>query len=111
MVALGCLVRGETSHDRYIAEAVANTLAEASIRAGIPIAFGVLTVDTPEQAEARAGGRKGNKGAEAMAAALDAAAVIAAIGGGAARISRRLPDKARRGRVRPGGGRSKGAAR
>lgn len=111
VVALGCLVRGETSHDRYIAEAVANTLAEASIRTGVPIAFGVLTVDTPEQAEARAGGRKGNKGAEAMAAALDAAAVVAAIGGGAARISRRLPDKARSGGVRPGGGRSKGAAR
>ena len=69
--ALGCIIRGETSHDRYIAEAVAQGLTSVTILTGRPVAFGVLTVDTPAQARARAGGAKGNKGAEAMDALLD----------------------------------------
>jgi 6,7-dimethyl-8-ribityllumazine synthase len=81
VVALGCLVKGETRHDEYIASAVAHGLAHASIDAGIPIAFGVLTVDTPKQAKARAGGKKGNKGAEAMHAVLDAIDAIDALHG------------------------------
>lgn len=72
IVALGCLVRGETSHDRHIARAVAHGLTEVGVRFGLPVAFGVLTVETPAQAEARAGGAKGNKGSEAMLAALGA---------------------------------------
>jgi 6,7-dimethyl-8-ribityllumazine synthase len=99
IVALGCLVRGETRHDRYIAEAVAHGLVGVTLRTGVPVAFGVLTVDKPAQARARAGGKKGNKGAQAMAAALDAAAVIARLSGPATdRVEPRLvvaaPDKA-----------------
>ena len=77
VVALGCLIRGETAHDRHIAGAVAKGLVDVTMLTGVPVAFGVLTVDTPGQAKARAGGKKGNKGAEAMAAALDTAAAIA----------------------------------
>lgn len=82
VVALGCLIRGQTRHDRYIAGAVAQGLTEVSLKTGVPVTFGVLTVDTPRQARARSGGKKGNKGADAMSAALDAAACIAAISGG-----------------------------
>jgi 6,7-dimethyl-8-ribityllumazine synthase len=83
VVALGCLIKGETRHDRYIAEAVARGLTEASLAAGIPIAFGVLTVDKPGQARARAGGKHGNKGAEAMGAAIAASRALHAIRSGA----------------------------
>ena len=72
VVALGCVIRGETDHDRYISQAVANGLAALTTQTGIPVAFGVITANTPEQAAARAGGAKGNKGAEAMDALLDA---------------------------------------
>lgn len=71
VVALGCLIKGETSHDRIIADAVAQGLAAVSATSLVPVAFGVLTVDSQEQAEARAGGGMGNKGIEAMAAALE----------------------------------------
>lgn len=102
VVALGCLIKGETSHDRYIAEAVAHGLMSVSLSTGIPVAFGVLTVDTPEQAEDRAGGSHGNKGAEAMAALLDTVQAIDALqlpeskgAGGPPGFGRARPDKAR----------------
>ncbi len=79
VVCLGCIIRGETSHDRHIAGAVAQGIAQVSIETGVPVAFGVLTVENLEQAEARAGGAVGNKGAEAMAAALATAGVIVSI--------------------------------
>lgn len=113
-VALGCLIRGETRHDRYIADAVAHGLMEVSVRTGVPVAFGVLTVENPGQARDRAGGKKGNKGAEAMAAlldTLDTLGVIGAVGarggsGGEAGKARSIdskPDKARgRGSQRSG---------
>ena len=69
-VALGCVIKGDTSHDRWINQAVCNTLAELSVFTGVPIALGVLTCDTMAQAQARAGGSKGNKGIEAMNAVL-----------------------------------------
>lgn len=78
VVALGCLIRGQTMHDQHIAQAVAGGLIEVSNQTGIPVAFGVLTVETPHQAAARAGGAKGNKGAAAMAAAIESASVIRA---------------------------------
>lgn len=74
VVALGCVVTGETTHDRYINEAVASGLMRLGLEANVPVAFGLLTCQTIEQAEARAGGPKGNKGAEATAAAIEAAA-------------------------------------
>ncbi len=98
VLALGCLIKGETAHDRYIAEAVAHGLVGVSLATGIPVAFGVLTVDTPEQARDRAGGRRGNKGAEAMAALLETMDSIAALGEGRTLTPARSPrpDKARR---------------
>lgn len=79
VVCLGCVIRGETSHDAHIAGAVASGLATISVRTGVPVAFGVLTVNTAEQAAARAGGGKGNKGEEAMDALLDAVSACDAI--------------------------------
>lgn len=82
VVCLGCVVKGETDHDAHIARAVAHSLAETSSRTGVPCAFGVLTTDTPEQARARAGGIKGNKGADAMVAALRSAEALRALAPG-----------------------------
>jgi 6,7-dimethyl-8-ribityllumazine synthase len=104
VVAIGCLIKGETSHDRHIAQAVAHGLVSVTLATGVPVAFGVLTVDTPEQAHARAGGDKGNKGQEAMAAVLDTIAEIERLSGKAATARvRPLPDKAAR--PRKGGSR------
>jgi 6,7-dimethyl-8-ribityllumazine synthase len=72
VVALGCLIRGETRHDEYIASAVADGLMRVSLDTGVPTAFGVLTANTRGQALDRAGGSRGNKGFEAMAACLAA---------------------------------------
>jgi 6,7-dimethyl-8-ribityllumazine synthase len=84
VLALGCVVRGETDHDKYISHAVADSLARLSCESGVPVSFGVLTVNTPEQAFARScrgdePGGKGNKGREAMHAALDTLAVLEAM--------------------------------
>ncbi|MBL9000743.1 MAG: 6,7-dimethyl-8-ribityllumazine synthase [Phycisphaerae bacterium] len=79
VVALGCLIRGETNHDWHIAAAVAGGLVDITIRTGVPIAFGLLTTETAAQAKARAGGEKGNKGAEAMSALLETVATIRAL--------------------------------
>ena len=79
VVALGCVIRGETSHDQWINAAVSNGLAMISTRTGKPVAFGVITCDSLEQAMARAGGARGNKGEEAMSAAISAARIIAGI--------------------------------
>jgi 6,7-dimethyl-8-ribityllumazine synthase len=82
VVALGCLIKGETIHDRVIADAVAQGLVNVSIVTGVPVTFGVLTVNTPEQALARSGGEEGNKGADAMHAALDAVEAVWALESG-----------------------------
>jgi 6,7-dimethyl-8-ribityllumazine synthase len=79
VVALGCIVRGDTRHDRYLAAAVAQGLTGVTLATGIPVAFGVLTVEKAEQAEARAGGSKGNKGCEAMSALLASIGAMRAI--------------------------------
>ncbi len=81
VVTLGCIITGETTHDRYIAHAVADGLTRLSIERVLPVALGVLTCQTIEQAEARAGGDQGNKGAEAMAAAIASARQIRALRG------------------------------
>ncbi|MBL9031086.1 MAG: 6,7-dimethyl-8-ribityllumazine synthase [Phycisphaerae bacterium] len=82
VVTLGCIIRGETRHDRYIAQAVASGIVTASLASRVPIAFGVLTTESAKQARARAGGEKGNKGAEAMAALLATIASSVAIAKG-----------------------------
>jgi 6,7-dimethyl-8-ribityllumazine synthase len=76
VVALGCVIKGQTRHDRYLADAVAQGLTQVAIASGKPVAFGVLTVDTPKQARARAGGSHGNKGFDATMATLRALAEI-----------------------------------
>lgn len=76
VVTLGCIIRGETSHDQHIATAVAQGVIQVSLKHGRPVTLGVLTVNTPEQASERAGGVHGNKGADAMGALLDVLAVI-----------------------------------
>ncbi|MGA1516704.1 MAG: 6,7-dimethyl-8-ribityllumazine synthase [Phycisphaerales bacterium] len=79
VVALGCIVAGETRHDRYLAAAVAQSLADLSARHMKPVAFGVLTVNELKQARDRAGGKVGNKGREAMDAVILAAETIAEV--------------------------------
>lgn len=70
VICLGAIIKGETTHDRHIATAVAVGIEQASRQRGVPITFGVLTCETPEQALARAGGSQGNKGVEAAEATL-----------------------------------------
>ncbi|MFM9996070.1 MAG: 6,7-dimethyl-8-ribityllumazine synthase [Phycisphaerales bacterium] len=82
IVALGCIIRGETRHDRYLAQSVTDALMSIAVGTGVAVGLGVLTVENARQARDRAGGKKGNKGAEAMAAAIDAAAAIARARGG-----------------------------
>jgi 6,7-dimethyl-8-ribityllumazine synthase len=77
LVALGAVIRGETPHFEYVSAEAARGLNAVAVRHALPIGFGVLTVDTFQQALDRAGGSAGNKGHEAAAAALQAADVIA----------------------------------
>jgi 6,7-dimethyl-8-ribityllumazine synthase len=70
VVALGCVLRGETSHFEYISSAVSNGLQQVALETGIPVGFGLLTVDTVQQAMDRSG-EAGNKGFEAATAALE----------------------------------------
>jgi 6,7-dimethyl-8-ribityllumazine synthase len=81
IVCLGCVIRGETPHFEYISAAVAHGLMEASGETGVPMAFGVLTTDSWEQAEARAGEGRDNKGFEAAAAALEMAELFTSVRG------------------------------
>jgi 6,7-dimethyl-8-ribityllumazine synthase len=73
LIALGVVLRGETPHFEYICGECSRGAARVADRHGVPVAFGVLTCDTPEQAAARAGGKAGNKGWEAALAALEMA--------------------------------------
>ena len=76
VICLGCLIRGETSHFEFIASAVAHGLTTAAAATGIPMAFGVLTTNSVEEALARAGDGPGNKGHEAAVAAIEMAEVV-----------------------------------
>ena len=77
VVALGCVIRGDTPHFEYVAGECARGLQLAALETGVPVAFGVLTVETLEQALQRAATSAGNKGGEAMESALETAAVMA----------------------------------
>jgi len=77
VVALGAVIRGETPHFEYVANGTTRGLGLVAVEAGLPVGFGLLTVDTMDQAVDRAGGSAGNKGYEAAAAAIEAADVIA----------------------------------
>ncbi len=69
IVACGCIVRGESVHDRHLGAAVTGSLLEAAVRTGVPIGNAVLTVESRSQAAARSGGAKGNRGEDAARAA------------------------------------------
>jgi 6,7-dimethyl-8-ribityllumazine synthase len=92
LVALGCVITGETTHDQYIAQSVTQGLTSIIVATGVPIAFGVLTCNSLEQAlqrsvsAQRAGGM--NKGAEAMIAAIQTARALETLGTGKAARSR-----------------------
>lgn len=70
VIALGCVMQGETRHFDFICDAVANGLSNASLKHSKPVIFGVLTTDTLSQAQERAGGEHGNKGEEAAITAI-----------------------------------------
>ncbi|MBM87999.1 MAG: 6,7-dimethyl-8-ribityllumazine synthase [Gammaproteobacteria bacterium] len=71
VIALGVVIRGGTPHFEYVAGECAKGLSQVSLDSGIPVAFGVLTVDTIEQAIERAGSKSGNKGVEAASTAIE----------------------------------------
>ena len=71
IICLGCVIKGETSHDQHINREVSHALSLLSLDSGLPVALGVLTCNTLQQAEARSGGNRGNKGVEATNAAID----------------------------------------
>ncbi|HZG93810.1 MAG TPA: 6,7-dimethyl-8-ribityllumazine synthase [Mycobacteriales bacterium] len=82
IVCLGAVVRGGTPHFDYVCRAVTDGCTRVALDTGIPVGFGVLTVDTVQQALDRAGGSEGNKGGEAMLAALETACVLDVVHGG-----------------------------
>ena len=76
LVALGAVIRGQTPHFDYVAGECASGLARIALESGVPIGFGVLTTDTMEQAVDRAGGKAGNKGADAALVSLEMANLL-----------------------------------
>ena len=76
VIALGCVIRGSTPHFDYVAGEVSKGLARVALDSGLPVAFGVLTTDTIEQAVERAGTKAGNKGAEAAGAAIEMVSLL-----------------------------------
>lgn len=73
VIVIGCVIRGDTPHFDYVCEIVSQGVAALNAQGCIPVIFGVLTVDNPQQALDRAGGVLGNKGAEAAVAAIEMA--------------------------------------
>lgn len=76
IIALGAVIRGGTPHFEYVAGECTKGLAQVSLDAGVPITFGVLTVDSIEQAIERSGTKAGNKGCEAASTALEMVALL-----------------------------------
>ena len=76
LIALGCVIRGATPHFDHVAREASHGIAQASSSEEIPVGFGILTVDTIEQAIERAGTKAGNKGADAALAAIQMATVL-----------------------------------
>ena len=76
IIALGAVIRGETPHFEHVAAQAANGLAAVGLETGVPVAFGVLTTNTVEQAIDRAGGKSGNKGYDAAITAIEMADLL-----------------------------------
>ena len=79
IIALGAVIRGSTPHFDYVAAEVTKGIATVSMQTGVPVAFGVLTTDSIEQAIERAGTKAGNKGWEAAVSAIEMVALAAAM--------------------------------
>ncbi len=75
VICLGCVIKGDTDHDKYINHAVAQGITQLNIQYGKPVIFGLLTPNTYQQAADRAGGQHGNKGVEAAIAAIQMVAL------------------------------------
>lgn len=80
IIALGCVVRGDTRHYEHVADVCADALMRVALDHGVPVANGVLAVERHEDAEARAGGSHGNKGEEAALAALEMSHLMVRLG-------------------------------
>ena len=76
LITLGAVIRGQTPHFDYVAGECAGGIARIALESGVPIAFGVLTTDSAEQAVDRAGGKAGNKGADAALVAVEMANLL-----------------------------------
>lgn len=76
IIALGAVIRGDTPHFDYVASQAASGLSQIPLQTGIPVAFGVLTTNTVEQAIDRAGAKSGNKGADAAVTAIEMANLL-----------------------------------
>ncbi|MEW6109244.1 MAG: 6,7-dimethyl-8-ribityllumazine synthase [Nitrospirota bacterium] len=76
LICLGTVIRGATPHFEYVASEVSKGIASASLETGVPIAFGIITSDTIEQAVERAGTKSGNKGFDAAITAIEMAQVL-----------------------------------
>lgn len=76
LIALGCVIRGATTHYDHIASAVTSGLSTVALETGLPVSFGVLTVESIEQGLERAGSKAGNKGAEAAVVAIEMANLL-----------------------------------
>ena len=79
IIALGCVVRGDTRHYEHVADRCADGLMRVSLDYGVPVANGVLAVDDPADAEHRAGGSHGNKGEECALVAIEMASLLDAL--------------------------------
>ena len=80
IICLGCLIKGDTMHFEYIAEAASQGIMNVTVATGVPVAFGVLTTMTDEQAIVRSAPGDGNKGGEAARAAIDMATLFRRLG-------------------------------
>ncbi len=80
IIALGAVIRGETAHFEFVAGECASGLSRVAGDTGVPVAFGVLTTDTVEQAADRAGGKAGNRGADAAQVAIRLATLLKKLG-------------------------------
>jgi 6,7-dimethyl-8-ribityllumazine synthase len=80
IVAIGCVIRGETAHFEYISHVASTGIAQVGLETGVPVTFGVLTVDTDEQAMARSVPGGDNKGYHAAQAAVDMARIVKGLG-------------------------------
>ena len=81
VICLGCLIKGDTMHFEYIAEAASHGIMNVSVSTGVPVAFGVLTTMTDEQAVVRSAPGEGNKGREAALAAIEMATLFKRLDG------------------------------